>query len=93
MSVRMPRVLGIVRFFADPDAVVDAAAEVLGELAVEVPADGAAVLVAVDDGFGLERLGDTGFGSHADQECHESRLGKTHCRTSTIHRCRTPPEV
>ena len=45
------------RIFADPDAVVDAAAEVLGEVAVEVAADRAAVLVAVDDGLGLERLG------------------------------------
>ena len=60
MSLRMPRVLGIVRVFADPDAVVDAAAQVLGEVAVEVAADGAAVLVAVDDGLGFERIGGRG---------------------------------
>ena len=59
MSLRMPRVLGIVRILADPDAVVDAAAQVLGEVAVEVPADRAAVLVAVNDGRGFERLSGT----------------------------------
>ena len=55
--------VGDVRVFADPDAVVDAAAEVLGEVAVEVAADRAAVLVAVDDGLGFERLGGAGVGS------------------------------
>ena len=53
--------VGDVRLFADPDAVVDAAAEVLGKLAVEIAADDAAVFVAPDDRVGVKRRGGPGW--------------------------------
>ena len=44
------------RIFADPNAVVNAAAQVLGEVAVDVAADFAAVFAALNDGCGVECL-------------------------------------
>ena len=40
-AVRMPPSFGIFEFLADPDAVVDDAAEVLGEMAVDLRRDAA----------------------------------------------------
>ena len=50
-SLRMPRVLGMVTVRAHPDAFVDAAAEVLGELAVDVLVDRDLALVGMDNEF------------------------------------------
>ena len=69
--------VGDLRFFADPDAVVDAAAEVLGELAVEMAADRAAVAI---------RRGSTALassGSAARDEAANSRTQPVAAVTTT----------
>ena len=50
-SFRTPLRVGQLCVFADPQAVVNAAAEMLGEMAVDVPADFVFAFVNVDDQF------------------------------------------
>ena len=56
-SLRIPRVFGIGELGAHPDALVDAAAEVLGEVAVDVLVDDRARLVGAQDRAGRRRRG------------------------------------
>src|SRR5690606_39907251 len=53
--VAVPTGVGDFRVLADPDAAVDAVAQVLGELAEDVAADGLAGLVRAQGGAGLGR--------------------------------------